>query len=87
MANIKQTIEKILEYMWEENRDFWENCSCSDEIMNSDDIDKCVCEENKEHIFRRVVKLDNWLTSPSCPLVDVEEGIESEESKFDGKFR
>lgn len=70
---MKETIKRVLEYLQDENIHFWENCQCSEDIQESQDFNKCKCEENQNHILRDVKKIDDWLESAYCPLVDEDE--------------
>lgn len=74
-------IKRVLDYLADEDKNFWENCNCSEKIQNMQFPHLCDCEENKNHIYREVIKVNDWLESPSCPLVD------SEESKASGEFK
>ena len=69
---IKQKIEKIIEYMEEmEINHFYESCKCPEEIQKLQDYKKCTCEANKNHIFRDVIYINDWLNHPCalCPLM------------------
>ena len=70
---MKQKIKRILDYLEDEDKHFWENCQCSEDIQRMQFPHLCTCEENKNHIFRDVECVTEWLNSPSCPLVDSED--------------
>jgi hypothetical protein len=70
---MKETIKRVLEYLEDEELNFWQNCRCSEKVQESQDFYRCKCEENKNHIFRDVKKIDDWLESAYCPLVDEDE--------------
>ena len=63
--DIEEDITKLVNYLADEDLHFWENCNCSDEVQMSEDFSKCCCEENKNHIYRAVVKVKNWLLKPN----------------------
>lgn len=71
--SIKEEIKEILDYLEDEEKHFWENCECKEIIIAKSKFTKCSCEANKNHIYRTIVAISNWLESPSCPLVDEEE--------------
>ena len=70
---MKKAIEEILEYLNDEEKHFWESCNCDEETKNYQVEPLCKCEENKNHIWRTIEKVRDWLNSPSCPLTDEEE--------------
>ena len=70
---MKKQIEEILDYLADEDRHFWESCTCSDEVLLGGLIHLCKCENNKEHIWRTREEVKDWLESPYCPLIDKEE--------------
>lgn len=70
---MKETIKRLLEYLGDEDQHFWENCQCSEEIQETQNFHRCTCEGNKNHIFRDVENVAEWLSSPWCPLVDEDE--------------
>lgn len=51
----KMALSSILLYMDDEHENFWENCRCSDEIIEEACVDKCKCKENENHILREVM--------------------------------
>lgn len=70
---MKEKIKTILEYLGDEDTSFWENCQCSEDVQETQDFNKCKCEENENHIFRTVKEVDDWLESAYCSLVDSDE--------------
>lgn len=66
---IYEDLKEILGYLADEETHFWENCNCSEKIQETQDVKKCVCEENENHIYRNVLKVDDWIDSPSCQLM------------------
>lgn len=66
--NILNDLNEILNYLGDEDKSFWENCTCGAENFRF-----CTCEENKTHIFRAVENVRDWLNSPSCPLTEDED--------------
>lgn len=71
--DIKQNIQKLISYLDDEEKHFWENCECSEKVQEAEDFNKCSCEQNKTHVLRDIKAIEDWLNSPSCPLVDSEE--------------
>ncbi len=70
---MKLKIEEILEYLADEQSHFWENCKCPEEIQKDEDLCRCKCKENKNHIWITMEEVKGWLDSPCCPLVRREE--------------
>ena len=70
---MKETIRRVLDYLADEDKHFWENCECPEAVQEAQDFAKCNCEANKQHIHRDVRVIDDWLESGFCPLVDEDE--------------
>jgi len=70
---IYEELKEILSYLADEENHFWENCNCDEDIQEAQDIKKCNCEENKNHIYRSVIKVDDWMDSPYSSLTSEEE--------------
>ncbi len=71
---IKEQIEEIINYLeHDEDKHFWENCTCEVDGTEKSNPSHCKCEANKDHIYRTIINVKDWLESPSCPLVDEEE--------------
>lgn len=58
---LKTKIQEILDYMSDEDQNFWENCQCSEEIQEKQDISLCTCEENKNHIWRTIQEVSKMI--------------------------
>ena len=67
---MKQKIKNILEYLKDEEKNFWENCTCSEDVQKMENPRLCECEENKNHILRDIIDVGGWVDSSYCPLVD-----------------
>lgn len=61
-ADMLNTLNTIASYLADEDQHFWENCQCNEEIQDSQIIEKCNCEENEDHIYQDVVKLNQLLS-------------------------
>lgn len=56
---LKETIREVVEYLADEEQNFFENCECIETELY--DFKSCKCESNKSHIWRNAVKLKEWL--------------------------
>jgi hypothetical protein len=60
--DVKRALKKLLDYMeHDEQRNFWENCECDEEIVANEIFDKCKCKGNKKHIYKSMVILRKWV--------------------------
>jgi hypothetical protein len=56
----KKSLNKIFEYLADEDKHFLENCTCEnrDGYEDASEASKtCKCSDNKNHIYRDVLKL------------------------------
>lgn len=52
-------IKRLVRYnLNSEETHFWESCECEGSQDFDDDIKKCTCVRNKNHIYRSVMLLD-----------------------------
>jgi hypothetical protein len=63
-TELHKDIKALFDYLIDDElENFWENCD-EEHIFNSDnfdewnDINKCTCEHNKNHIVKVLVRLD-----------------------------
>lgn len=64
---ILEDLKDILAYVYpEEERDY-------EEKYSNDDGEIIETKESKKHIFIKIKRVADWIESPACPLVDVEE--------------
>ena len=49
---ITTAIDKVVDYLGNEEEHFWESCECPDNLHERDNINLCTCEANKNHILR-----------------------------------